>query len=394
MTSKYAGRRSRSLALMALARLRHLQGRRQEDPDGRRPRADPGVGEARRARHDDRRRRRCCCPPPRPTTPGRSRAATRPSRWAIWRSATARRAPGARRSPAASNRERLAAAPVVADGKLFVDRRRRDASTPSPPTPARRCGRVPIAKGDENRPARFGGGVSYRRRQASTRPTGWATSSRSTPPTARNCGAPSRAGRCAARRRVANGSVYVLSQDNQLFALNQADGKVAVDAVGHAWRRRACSASPRRRSAQGTVVAGFSSGELNAYRYENGRTLWQRRAVAHLDHDLGVEPVGHRRRPGDRRRPRLCGRAGRAHGRARTRHRPAAVGAEFRRHLDAVGRGRMAVRRHRRRAAVCLSRVDRQGALDRAAARASRTRRRRRARSPGSARCWRATGWC
>jgi outer membrane protein assembly factor BamB len=28
-------------------------------------------------------------------------------------------------------------------------------------------------------------------------------------------------------------------------------------------------------AAQGTVVAGFSSGELNAYRYENGRTLWQ-----------------------------------------------------------------------------------------------------------------------
>ena len=28
-------------------------------------------------------------------------------------------------------------------------------------------------------------------------------------------------------------------------------------------------------AAQGTVVAGFSSGELNAYRYENGQNLWQ-----------------------------------------------------------------------------------------------------------------------
>jgi outer membrane protein assembly factor BamB len=28
-------------------------------------------------------------------------------------------------------------------------------------------------------------------------------------------------------------------------------------------------------ASSGTVVAGFSSGELNAYRYENGRTLWQ-----------------------------------------------------------------------------------------------------------------------
>ena len=33
------------------------------------------------------------------------------------------------------------------------------------------------------------------------------------------------------------------------------------------------SASPA--VAQGTVVAGFSSGELNAYRYENGRQVWQ-----------------------------------------------------------------------------------------------------------------------
>jgi outer membrane protein assembly factor BamB len=33
------------------------------------------------------------------------------------------------------------------------------------------------------------------------------------------------------------------------------------------------SAAPA--AAQGTVVAGFSSGELNAYRYENGRVLWQ-----------------------------------------------------------------------------------------------------------------------
>ena len=28
-------------------------------------------------------------------------------------------------------------------------------------------------------------------------------------------------------------------------------------------------------AAQGTVVAGYSSGELTAYRYENGRTVWQ-----------------------------------------------------------------------------------------------------------------------
>jgi outer membrane protein assembly factor BamB len=49
---------------------------------------------------------------------------------------------------------------------------------------------------------------------------------------------------------------------------------------------------------QGTVVAGFSSGELNAYRYENGRELWQdalqrtsiRTSVASIN-DIDASPV-------------------------------------------------------------------------------------------------------
>jgi outer membrane protein assembly factor BamB len=50
--------------------------------------------------------------------------------------------------------------------------------------------------------------------------------------------------------------------------------------------------------AQGTVVAGFSSGELNAYRYENGRIVWQdalartsiRTSVSSLS-DIDADPV-------------------------------------------------------------------------------------------------------
>ena len=49
---------------------------------------------------------------------------------------------------------------------------------------------------------------------------------------------------------------------------------------------------------QGTVVAGFSSGELNAYRYENGRLVWQdqlqrtsiRTSVASIS-DVDASPV-------------------------------------------------------------------------------------------------------
>jgi outer membrane protein assembly factor BamB len=73
---------------------------------------------------------------------------------------------------------------------------------------------------------------------------------------------------------VAAGTLYVTSQDNQIYSLKIADGATN-------WSNAASleiagvfgSASPA--VAQGTVVAGFSSGELNAYRYENGRLVWQ-----------------------------------------------------------------------------------------------------------------------
>jgi outer membrane protein assembly factor BamB len=73
---------------------------------------------------------------------------------------------------------------------------------------------------------------------------------------------------------VADGAVYVISQDNQIFALKAADGTTA-------WSNAAAlevagvfgNGSPA--IDRGTIVAGFSSGELNAYRYENGRMVWQ-----------------------------------------------------------------------------------------------------------------------
>ncbi|MEY4269615.1 MAG: hypothetical protein RLZZ58_831 [Pseudomonadota bacterium] len=72
---------------------------------------------------------------------------------------------------------------------------------------------------------------------------------------------------------IAFGSVFVIGQDNQIFALNAADGTVQ-------WQESASleagsvfgAGSPA--AGQGTIVAGFSSGEVQAYRYENGRNLW------------------------------------------------------------------------------------------------------------------------
>jgi outer membrane protein assembly factor BamB len=72
---------------------------------------------------------------------------------------------------------------------------------------------------------------------------------------------------------VANGQLYVVTQDNQLFALDQGDGRTLWTQSGSLETQGVFGvAAPA--SAQGTVVAGFSSGELNAYRYENGRTVW------------------------------------------------------------------------------------------------------------------------
>ena len=73
---------------------------------------------------------------------------------------------------------------------------------------------------------------------------------------------------------IGGGNVYVMSQDNQIYSLKASDGSTN-------WSNAAAleiagvfgSAAPA--IAQGTVVAGFSSGELNAYRYENGRIVWQ-----------------------------------------------------------------------------------------------------------------------
>jgi outer membrane protein assembly factor BamB len=96
---------------------------------------------------------------------------------------------------------------------------------------------------------------------------------------------------------VANDAVYVMSQDNQIYSLKEADGSTN-------WSQAASleiagvfgTASPA--VGQGTVVAGFSSGELNAYRYENGRQVWQdalqrtsiRTSVSSLS-DIDADPV-------------------------------------------------------------------------------------------------------
>ncbi|MBB3033170.1 outer membrane protein assembly factor BamB family protein [Alteriqipengyuania lutimaris] len=67
--------------------------------------------------------------------------------------------------------------------------------------------------------------------------------------------------------------VLVVTQDNRIIALDQSDGSISWQESGSVAQAGVFGiASPA--AGQGTVVAGYSSGELVAYRYENGRVLW------------------------------------------------------------------------------------------------------------------------
>ncbi len=72
---------------------------------------------------------------------------------------------------------------------------------------------------------------------------------------------------------VAGNRIYVMSQDNQLFALSADKGETQWNVTGTVEVAGLLGAgSPA--VALDTIVVGFSSGELNALRAENGRTVW------------------------------------------------------------------------------------------------------------------------
>jgi len=72
---------------------------------------------------------------------------------------------------------------------------------------------------------------------------------------------------------IAFNAVYAMTQDNQLVALNVEDGSVLWNVSASTGLSGVFGVAAPAVGA-GTVVAGYSTGELVAYRYENGRTLW------------------------------------------------------------------------------------------------------------------------
>jgi outer membrane protein assembly factor BamB len=73
---------------------------------------------------------------------------------------------------------------------------------------------------------------------------------------------------------IGNDNVYVISQDSQLYALNAANGEERWRAAG-SFELAGVFGAAAPAFAQSTLVAGFASGELTAYRYENGQVVWQ-----------------------------------------------------------------------------------------------------------------------
>ncbi len=170
-----------------------------------------------------------------------------------------------------TNTRRLAAAPVIADGTLFAVDTGATIYAFDANTGSRRWTHQIRVSGDLE-DATFGGGASYDNgRIYATNGVGDVVALDAS--NGSELWRVKPAGPLRGSPTVAFNNVFVMTQDNQIFSLDADSGEIL-------WQRAAASgqtgvfgvAAPA--AGQGTVIAGFSSGELVAYRYENGRELW------------------------------------------------------------------------------------------------------------------------
>ena len=171
-----------------------------------------------------------------------------------------------------STSARLASDPIVADGRVYTIDTRANVRAFSADTGAQIWSTQVRGEGSPSE-ALFGGGVAYDKGRiyatngagdvaaldAATGAAAWMVK-----PGGPLRGAPT----------IGNDNLYVISQDSQLYALNTANGETRWSGSG-AFEQAGVFGSAAPAFAQSTVVAGFSSGELTAYRYENGQVVWQ-----------------------------------------------------------------------------------------------------------------------
>jgi len=194
-----------------------------------------------------------------------------------------------------SKKERLAAAPVVANDTVFVIDTAAVVHAFAASNGSERWRTNLGVKGDGDSSV-FGGGASFDNGKIYAT-TGVGDVAALDATTGNVLWKVRPAGPIRGAPTVANGQLYVITQDNQIFALNAEDGKTIWNQAGSLENSGIFGvAAPS--VAQGTVIAGFSSGELTAYRYENGRAVWQdalsrttmSTAVASLS-DIDADPV-------------------------------------------------------------------------------------------------------
>lgn len=172
--------------------------------------------------------------------------------------------------PGSSSRARLAAAPVIADGKLYVIDADAQVTALNAKTGSRLWRTAMPSEG--NGRSLFGGGVSALADKVYVT-TGVGDVAALNAANGAVVWKVRPGGPLRGSPTLANGQVYVMSQDNQVYALDQQTGQTQWSESGTLEATGVFGvAAPA--AAQGTVIAGFSSGELNAYRYENGRNLW------------------------------------------------------------------------------------------------------------------------
>ncbi|BEV01550.1 PQQ-binding-like beta-propeller repeat protein [Novosphingobium olei] len=172
--------------------------------------------------------------------------------------------------PGSSKKERLAASPVVGGGKLFVmdtagTVHAFDAAT------GREEWKTAIRM-DGNNASVFGGGAAFDDGAVYVT-TGLGEVARLDAADGKIKWRVKPAGPLRGSPTIAFGAATVMTQDNQIVALNVDDGTQLWHESGSVTQSGVFGvAAPA--AGQGTFVAGYSSGELVAYRYENGRELW------------------------------------------------------------------------------------------------------------------------
>ncbi len=169
-------------------------------------------------------------------------------------------------------RSRLIAPPVVADNRVFaIDTRGR--ITALALKTGERLWSVPLKVRKESKALAFGGGVAVEGgRLFATSGYGFAAAfdtATGNKVWQVELGVPLRG-----PPAVRDGRVFVMTIDNQLYALSAEKGEQLWDATGLVESAGLLGIGAPAVTAE-SIVVGYSSGELNALRVENGRTTWQ-----------------------------------------------------------------------------------------------------------------------